>query len=444
MSLTSALSVDTVPHTDKEIRCISTGLWAPFNLLQRGRLTGIGIDYWHLVAKKAGIKTHCYQADQWSEVLASIKEGRADMTVATEVTPERLKYARFSKPYASYPLVIATKNRVGFIHDIGLIHGRKIALPRSYATTHMVLERYGDLNVIMTDSIEDALKAVEKGEAFATIGVLPVISYKINKEGFDTLKISGTLPLQFSVRFMLAKSVASLLPQINQAIDRIRQSERDAINRKWITIGEREMVNRRYFDILLLAGIATGVLLGFLLYRSRKEIRRKERIEEELRSKANHDMLTQIYNRRMLDQALSQAIDRSEGTDEKLFLIYFDIDCFKLINDRYGHPFGDTVLKTIAQVVRRHIRKEDIFGRWGGDEFLLIIFAPTLFDAHKLVEHLDREIRLRRFEEDTSVSCSFGVIEYRKGESKSQLFARVDQAMYHAKKTHRKCDKKVS
>ena len=131
----------------------------------------------------------------------------------------------------------------------------------------------------------------------------------------------------------------------------------------------------------------------------------KYKMENEiLKEKSMIDELTQIYNRKKLDEIKEKLVDT------KICIIMFDIDHFKQINDTYGHLKGDEVLKILTKVIKENIRSEDVFIRWGGEEFLIIL--QNLDDieiAKKLAEKLKKAINDTEVYQVGHFSCSFGV-----------------------------------
>jgi len=416
------------------LQCISTGLWAPFNLIENGKLAGIGFDYWKLIQERLGIKSSCKKASSWIEVLDAIRLKKADLTIASQETKERLSYAVFSKPYVSYPLVIATKNSVGFIHDIELIKDKTIVMPKAYATTDILLKHYPDLKIIYTTSIDRALAMVEKEEAYATLDILPVIAYKINKSGFYSLKISGSIPESFNVGIMLRKDYEVLVPLINRAIDSITQEERNRIHERWIEVHHEEKVPKKYFYILLGWIMFVILFFSFWLLSLKKEITKKRRTEAKLKQLVGIDSLTNIFNRYMLDTTLDKEIALAKRYHRPLSIVFFDINKFKEVNDTYGHKVGDLVLQEVAKVVQNSLRSSDVFGRWGGDEFLIILVNTTEEDAASLAEKISKKIDQHDFSEHIKIHCTFGITSYRDGDDRTSMIKRVDEHFYMAKR----------
>ena len=152
-----------------------------------------------------------------------------------------------------------------------------------------------------------------------------------------------------------------------------------------------------------------------------------------LQYKAQHDRLTDIYNRQKIDEVLERICGYSSRRNEDTGIIMFDIDHFKRVNDTYGHDTGDKVLKAIATLIKRNIREEDIFGRWGGEEFILILRHTSLENSLKKANMLREKIASMAIPDIPKVTASFGVTEVLPGESVQSLLKRVDIALYKAK-----------
>ena len=149
---------------------------------------------------------------------------------------------------------------------------------------------------------------------------------------------------------------------------------------------------------------------------------------------AFHDSLTGVYNRQRLNILLSSKI----RAEEVFAFVLLDIDHFKQINDTYGHLVGDTILKDLATLVQHNVRQNDIFARWGGEEFVIVLDGvKTIEHAQKIAEHIREHIAKHTFEEVGSLTCSFGVTLYQKGDSVAALTQRADTALYEAKESGR-------
>lgn len=157
----------------------------------------------------------------------------------------------------------------------------------------------------------------------------------------------------------------------------------------------------------------------------------------QLQELAHTDGLTGVWNRRHLEGALQQAMQRQDRHGGALALILCDVDHFKHINDRHGHPGGDQVLIEFCRRIQQHLRSGDCFGRWGGEEFLILLDPGDTASAAALAEKLRRLIAATPFARIGTVTASFGVAERRPAESAADWFQRVDQCVYAAKQAGR-------
>lgn len=152
---------------------------------------------------------------------------------------------------------------------------------------------------------------------------------------------------------------------------------------------------------------------------------------------ASEDKLTELYNRRYGEKLLAEAHRRAVALGTELTIVVCDIDFFKQINDRFGHPAGDRVIKNVAAVLRSVVRNSDAVIRWGGEEFLVIFNECALKVGADLAERIRIEVAAHPEEGVGTVTMSLGVAALAAGETIEALFARADAALYEAKQTGR-------
>ena len=167
------------------------------------------------------------------------------------------------------------------------------------------------------------------------------------------------------------------------------------------------------------------------------------RLIQQLRWGARHDGLTGLLNRRAMQETIDQELNRSRRAGDTFAVVMLDIDHFKAINDVHGHPAGDHALKHIAALLQTAVRKVDRVGRFGGEEFIVLLpgvgLAQAAVTAETLRQRLAAQLVQREGEgEALALSASFGVAEW-KGptEDPSRLLMRADQALYRAKRAGR-------
>ncbi len=152
---------------------------------------------------------------------------------------------------------------------------------------------------------------------------------------------------------------------------------------------------------------------------------------------ASYDYLTNIYNRTKLNELLVKQIESSKQQKSTFSLVMIDIDFFKRINDTYGHLVGDEVLVKISMLILTQIRQSDIFARWGGEEFILLLPYAGLQNAQLIAENLKEKVMLESFPGIQNLTCSFGVTEFKEDDSIDTIIKRADTALYRAKENGR-------
>ena len=156
--------------------------------------------------------------------------------------------------------------------------------------------------------------------------------------------------------------------------------------------------------------------------------------QKQLSFAASHDSLSGLFNRGAMEKYLAQCIKNNAEIGMPLSAIMIDLDHFKTINDTYGHSIGDAVIRTLADLMKKHTAGRGYAGRWGGDEFLIILPGFTLETAEMLSIHMkDALLHAHVLPDDSPVSASFGVTIARPGELEQSFYKRVDNALYTSK-----------
>lgn len=216
------------------------------------------------------------------------------------------------------------------------------------------------------------------------------------------------------------------------------------ISRDELALRQREML--QITIAILLGGL---VLAGWLSFRiagsvlrqldtASCELRRQKEVAEAL---ARTDALTGLANRRAFDEAAAQELERAKRYATPLTLIMTDLDHFKSINDSHGHHVGDLVLQNFAATLTRSVRGVDLVGRWGGEEFVILMPGTTLDEALQAAERMRLAVASTptRYEDRScGYTASFGVAAFKpESPTLDSLLGRADAALYRAKDTGR-------
>lgn len=198
----------------------------------------------------------------------------------------------------------------------------------------------------------------------------------------------------------------------------------------------KSYIPQKYLLLLSAALVGIGFLVliiqGALKYFSNRQE------NETLRTKMGIDPLTKCLNRLGLEAAVRGVFPLS--IQSPVYVIVLDLDHFKKINDTFGHVAGDGVLRNVSMVLSKELRSDDVFGRWGGEEFVLISRINRQ-DLENMIGRMMRSLESISVEgapDDYRVSMSIGVTEARVGETFDAVFRRADEAMYEVKQAGRR------
>lgn len=231
---------------------------------------------------------------------------------------------------------------------------------------------------------------------------------------------------------------------IHKLFEEVALSDKDrfAIEPKWVTKidSHREIKVKMNYQLNTNSRIEQYFYLRVSEIKSHKylltfsNITSLEKEKNDIQEEAEHDPLTRIYNRLKFNKIFNEMYYRADTFGEGFSVILMDIDHFKQINDNEGHTIGDRVLSELATLVRLELRKNDVFARWGGEEFIILTRFLSAKEAHQFSERLRKVVEQYRFSfVNRQVTCSFGITQFRKGDTQSDIFKRADDALYRAK-----------
>jgi diguanylate cyclase (GGDEF)-like protein len=186
-----------------------------------------------------------------------------------------------------------------------------------------------------------------------------------------------------------------------------------------LNIGANDYIAKPFNNELLLSRIKTNAKNYILL--------------NEVKQLAITDVLTSLYNRRHTMERLEDEIEKSKRYENPLSVMMIDVDHFKRINDEFGHLSGDVVLKKIAESITKTLRDFDIVGRFGGEEFLVVLPNTSIDDAFSAAERIRKNVEsLKLSKKDITVSVSIGVCQW-SGDELKNLLSEADRLLYSAK-----------
>ena len=445
------LFIDTLPLSLKQRELIaetpilySETAWPPFTMVDdKKKIYGIIEEYLDLIRKRSGLDLRFRYIQRWSDVLTAIQNGTLDMAMATGETPKRRKYAVFSKPYDVYDFGIASK-RGRLFTDVDALKGKRVAVGEDY-TAHELLQYHSDIHIVAVPTTKEALALLHAGKVDAVVDIMPTLAYYIGNLFYSDIYISGKLPQKFALRAMFKKDLGDIRDIFNMALATISQKEKKDIEKRFAprVVHVIDVRKERYFKLIIgLLAVLLAIAL-FLGWRFKKEITKRQATERLLRKQAIEDPLTHLYNRRFFNTFMESEIAGVKREGGTILFAIFDIDNFKLYNDRYGHLAGDKVLQAIAKKIKTLCkRKSDFLFRLGGEEFGILAHVEDEMSAREYMQEIVRSVEEMGIEHKDNepygvVTISLGavvaVVSPASDVTLEELYKRADELMYTAK-----------
>jgi PAS domain S-box-containing protein len=307
------------------IRVVQDPGWPPVEFADSKRkASGMTSDYLKLIEQRLGIHFEQVTGLSWQEAYTRLQKWEIDMTTSVAVTPERTKFWIFTKPYMKIPIVIFAQSNVTYISNMQELSGKKIAIVDGYAVNDWIPRDFPDIGLVKVKNSMEGLDRMQKGDVFAYIDNMLVVSYYLAKQKTANVKIVGETPYINAQSMAVRKDWPVFMEILQKALDSISESEHASIYQKWVPI--------RYehgFDYTLLwqvLAVFFVIFSGLLLW--------------------NRKLSREIKYRKEAETALGKSEERSR----KLFriaavpLCYINReDVLVDINDRFVQTFGYTM-----------------------------------------------------------------------------------------------------
>ncbi len=410
----------------EEINVCTFSNFMPLHGVEGDKDTGIVSDYLKIISEKTGLRLNVLGHESMHEIMGRFQRGECDLIPLIRENSDRQKLMRFTQPYAKGALVIATKKEQSFIADLADLEGKTVGIQSGTVAAEELRAMDLGIELIEFTTKEEGLEAVDKGEIYGFFGDLFSTSYAVQNDYVESMKISGRFGADMKAYMAVRKDDVLLAGIIDKVLNSISEEQKRMIKQRWLSVEYEEIVDYKLMNEIIALFFIISI---FFIYRYRV----LSKHNEELTRLSILDALTKLYNRRHLDKSLASVLELAKRYETPFSIILLDIDDFKEINDTFGHNEGDKVLISISKVLKQHSRENDVVGRWGGEEFLIICPHTKMEGARHLAELLCSMIDKELHAGDINVTASFGVAEYAQEPSVYKLITRADDALYKAK-----------
>ncbi|MEH6625436.1 MAG: ABC transporter substrate-binding protein [Motiliproteus sp.] len=398
----------------------------PYDGVVDGQHQGVVSGYMRILAKKLDIQLELMQTASLAHSLDALERGQCQLLAGAMQTNSWADKFKYSKPYLSLPMSLAVRDsNVEFDLSAG-----PYAVISGSAFAEIIKHRYPHASLIEVPVVAEGLHLVAKGNVAALVANKASIHHHLGKLNLSGIISSSRLNDNWDISVVARADDSLLIDILNQGISNLSSLDHQAIRNRWVVAQEVEVFDRQSYWMIVGAISLIIIFLGYRYYVISGYNRRLQQL-------ASCDQLTGVSNRHSLSGKLDDQIRIAARYQRKLSIIFFDIDNFKHVNDTYGHIAGDEVLMDIAREVSVNIRKADFFGRWGGDEFMVILPEQDIGCAALEAEKLRTVIAEHIYPYGGKVSCSFGIAEFHEDMTEDTLLVAADNALYESKEKGR-------
>lgn len=449
--------LDTLPV----VRMCVAPDWMPYEGIDnQGQHIGIAAEVMDLLSVYLGKPFKLIETTHWSESLQAVKERRCDILSAAANTQERRQFLNFTKNYLSFPNVIITRKQHSFINHISELNGRRVGVVKNYYQAGVLQSDFPDIDAVLVNNVAQGLDMVSKGHLDAFIGAIASTGYYIQQRGFTNLHIAGHFPENIQLAVAVRNDWPQLLTALEKSVNALRSTDLQSIFQRWVGITAQPRLNYTLIgqlSFIVIVIVSVVLVANRKLKKVNKELTRE--IEErakmawklkelnlqlEYKNQRLHDLsttdsLTGLRNRYYVESSLENTLLTATVKREAFSILLLDLDHFKQVNDRFGHGVGDDVLVLFSRLLKHSLKPQHIAGRWGGEEFLVLLPGFNRHMAQAFAEDFRRQVEQTRFPEVEHITISVGLAEAMLEEAPNYLVHRADNALYKAKSMGRNC-----
>ncbi len=417
--------------------------WPPMEFVdQNGVFKGVTQDILTKLNQRLGTALVAVPYTDWQRLVSDFLEGKLDMVANMADTPERKRQANFSLNFWPSQWAVLSLGHTASIASMRELNGSKVAIEKDYDINLLLEQHFPDIKIVPTSHYDESLELLQQGRVNFAIDTLMVTGGTLRKPEYSNLRmhLPADMPVTPSL-FAVHKNNPVLLQIIDQGLRTLSEADRTEIRNRWFLLDfDPDLAQDRVYTLVMQvvgAGLLLFAVVFFWNMSLRREVGLRREMEQKMRFMATHDDLTQLANRALLQERLEQAVLQHSRHQEKLALLFIDLDGFKAVNDSFGHHVGDELLTRVAAMLKYCVRKSDTVARFGGDEFVVLLTGLLDRDdaaivAEKVLLQLAEPLQLSVCQ--AKVGASIGIALYPDdGSDSNSLLKAADGLMYLAK-----------
>lgn len=244
------------------IRVATDPYWAPVVFEDsRGDYQGLVVDYIGRLSELLGARFEFVSAVSWYDAVEKVRTRKADVLACAMETPARSRFAVFTQPFLSFPVVFFTRDDTPYIHDIGELNRMRVAVVRGYAVVDYIRKECPGAEIVETLNVDEALRKLESGEVAVYVGTVLVTSRYIREGGYSNLKVSGSMPFQYPLGMGVRNDWPVLAGILQKGLNAIPEEEQNDLFRRWVGV-----TYEHEFDYSILWKTALPLVAALVLF----------------------------------------------------------------------------------------------------------------------------------------------------------------------------------
>ncbi|WP_271271408.1 EAL domain-containing protein [Aliamphritea hakodatensis] len=413
-------------------------------LADDGGIEGLSVDFLREIETQLETPFNYIKFDSYSAMMSAMRAGEIDVIFGIAKTVEREKYLRFTPSYAYLPNKIFTRKELFDTAEMADFAGMKFSVRADTALAEFIRKNYPRIELVESGDIKESFDLLVTGEV-AGVGAYPSGGYQYSlQQGINNLSIVGDVGFDYRVSFATGIDAQMLHQLLSKGLAAIPAATADRFSQEWLKPEDSLRVDigkvKEGVLWLVLALLVVGLAGLFLWNRSlKKEVKSRQKIEEEVRYLAFHDDLTGVRNRQYFKDML-QDLDAVGEKAPAFALLLFGLDAFRLINDSLGHKVGDYMLKRVAERIQSRLEAGCEVARISGDEFAVFIPGDNNQGSLKnLVEILIAEVSkpMSHGDQSLTITSSVGIASNHEGALDTlAVLEYADLALHRAKEVN--------
>ncbi|WP_137226971.1 transporter substrate-binding domain-containing protein [Shewanella sp. MEBiC00475] len=419
--------------------------WAPMEFQgENGEFLGINADIKNLLVKQLNLPIIPVAYDDFGNMMNDLIKGEIHLVGSMAKTTDRENAIAFSLAYWPSSWAIVSSLTQPPIFNISQVGGKRLAVVEGYHIMDQLRQQYPNLNLVIVSDTKEGMNSVIKGKADMFVEQVATLATTLKGGQYPSLKMSLLAELtEHNSHIGLFPGVKTLVPLIDRVIATIDETEQQNMYQKWVSLDLNSDTSQyqRWLKLSVIGFLVIFFISIIILMSNRRlnvEIHKRLIVEDNLRFVANHDNVTSLPNRSLLDDKLVQATLIHQRDDLKFALLFIDLDGFKAVNDQHGHHVGDKLLQHIALLLTQLVRESDTVSRFGGDEFVVLLNnIEAKESARHVAENILATLQKPLLIDDLNItiSASIGIAIFPDdADNATSLLNISDQLMYQAKK----------